>query len=53
MVDNNYFLEVAIDAAQKASLVISNEIQNELRVDYKGETDLVTNADLRAEEIIM
>ena len=53
MEDNNYFLEVALDAAQKASLVISSELQNELRVDYKGETDLVTNADLKAEEIIM
>ncbi|MBF88459.1 MAG: inositol monophosphatase [Candidatus Marinimicrobia bacterium] len=53
MKDYNYFLDIALNAAKEASLVISSEIEKELKVDYKGVTDLVTNVDLKAEEIIM
>ena len=53
MKDKQKFLEVALEATQKATYLISSEIQKELKVEFKGSTDLVTNADLKAEEIIM
>jgi len=47
------FLQVALYAAEKASLYISNESTRILQVNFKGKTDLVTQVDHGSEKIIL
>lgn len=53
MIEKSRLLEVACEAADKAASVVSGEVQKVLEVDFKGATDLVTQADVAAEEIII
>jgi myo-inositol-1(or 4)-monophosphatase len=47
------FLEVAIEAAREAGHILLAEFQRPQRIEYKGEVDLVTEADRRSEEAII
>jgi len=51
--DKDKFLEVALEAADKAASFISEQANKTLKIDYKGTTDLVTNADVASEKIII
>ena len=53
MSDKDKFLEVALEAADKAASFISEQANKTLKIDYKGTTDLVTNADVASEKIII
>ena len=46
-------LNIALEAADKAASFISEQAKVTLKVDFKGTTDLVTNADVSSEQIIM
>ena len=46
-------LIIALEAADKAASFISEQAKMTLKVDFKGATDLVTNADVSSEQIIM
>ena len=46
MDDLNPYLELALEAAEKASAFIRQESEKTLEVGYKGDTDLVTHVDL-------
>ena len=52
MDDLNPYLELALEAADKASAFIRQESEKTLEVGYKGDTDLVTHVDLGSEKII-
>ena len=52
MDDLNPYLELALEAADKASAFIRQESKKTLEVGYKSDTDLVTNVDLCSEKII-
>ena len=52
MDDLNPYLELALEAAEKASPFIRQESEKTLEVGYKGDTDLVTHVDLGSEKII-
>ena len=52
MDDLNPYLELALEAAEKASAFIRQESEKTLEVGYKGDTDLVTHVDLGSEKII-
>jgi fructose-1,6-bisphosphatase/inositol monophosphatase family enzyme len=45
-------LDSAIDAARKAGSIIRENLGRSLKVDHKGEIDLVTEIDFRCEETI-
>jgi myo-inositol-1(or 4)-monophosphatase len=45
-------LEVAAAAAREGGAVLLEELQRPLEIDYKGEVDLVTQADLRSERLV-
>src|ERR1700689_1284091 len=47
------FLEVAIEAAREAAVVVREDFGRPKQVSYKGEVDLVTETDRRAEAIIV
>ena len=47
------FLEVALTAAREAGVVVRADFSRPKKVKYKGEVDLVTETDRRAEEIIV
>lgn len=49
----NPFLEVAVEAAREAGSILLAEFDRPVRIDYKGEADLVTEADRRSEEAIV
>ena len=52
MDDLNPYLDLALEAADKASAFIRQESEKTLEVGYKGDTDLVTHVDLGSEKII-
>jgi len=47
------YLEVAIDIAQEAGKVLREEMKQPLTIAYKGDFDLVTQADRRSEQVIV
>jgi len=49
----NPFLEVAIEAAREAGAILMAEFDRPQKIGYKGEVDLVTEADRRSEETVV
>jgi myo-inositol-1(or 4)-monophosphatase len=49
----NAFLEVAIEAAREAGMILLTEFDRPQKIGYKGEVDLVTEADRRSEQAIV
>jgi myo-inositol-1(or 4)-monophosphatase len=49
----NQFLEVAVEAAIEAGGILLSEFDHPAKISYKGEVDLVTQADRRSEEAIV
>jgi myo-inositol-1(or 4)-monophosphatase len=49
----NSFLDVAVEAAQEAGEILVNEFDRPPHISYKGDVDLVTQADRRSEEAIV
>lgn len=49
----NQFLEVAIEAAREAGAMLRAEFSRPKRISYKGEVDIVTESDRRAEAMIV
>ena len=49
----NSFLEVAIEAAQEAGAILIAEFGRPVKISYKGEVDIVTQADKMAEQAIV
>jgi myo-inositol-1(or 4)-monophosphatase len=49
----NSFLEVAIEAAREAGGILLQEFDRPVKISYKGEVDLVTQADRRSEQAIV
>jgi myo-inositol-1(or 4)-monophosphatase len=50
---NNTFLEVAIEVAQEAGKILREEMEQPPTISYKGDYDLVTQADRRSEALIV
>ncbi len=48
-----HFLEVAVEAAREAGDILLSEFDHPQKVSYKGEVDLVTEADKRSEATIV
>jgi myo-inositol-1(or 4)-monophosphatase len=49
----NPFLEVAVDAAREAGEILREEFARPVRISYKGDVDIVTQADERSERAIV
>jgi len=49
----NPFLEVAVDAAREAGGILLVEFDRPVKISYKGEVDIVTQADKRSEQAIV
>ncbi|HYL47433.1 MAG TPA: inositol monophosphatase family protein [Candidatus Limnocylindrales bacterium] len=49
----NHYLEVAIDAAREAGALLATDFGRPKNISYKGEVDLVTESDRRAEALIV
>jgi myo-inositol-1(or 4)-monophosphatase len=49
----NPFLEVAVDAAREAGDILLFEFDRPVKISYKGEVDIVTQADKRSEQAIV
>jgi myo-inositol-1(or 4)-monophosphatase len=49
----NQFLEVAVETAIEAGGILLSELDRPAKISYKGEADLVTQADRRSEEAIV
>lgn len=49
----NQFLEVAVETAIEAGGILLSEFDHPAKISYKGEVDLVTQADRRSEEAIV
>src|SRR5579864_1442192 len=49
----NQFLEVAIEAAREAGAMLRPAFDRPKTISYKGEVDIVTESDRRAEELIV
>jgi myo-inositol-1(or 4)-monophosphatase len=49
----NPFLEVAVDAAREAGNILLVEFDRPVKISYKGEVDIVTQADRRSEQAIV
>jgi myo-inositol-1(or 4)-monophosphatase len=49
----NQFLEVAVETAIEAGSVLLSEFDHPAKISYKGEVDLVTQADRRSEDVIV
>src|SRR5579863_3908818 len=49
----NPFLEVALDAAREAGGILLVEFDRPVKISYKGEVDIVTQADKRSEQAIV
>jgi myo-inositol-1(or 4)-monophosphatase len=49
----NPFLEVAIEAAREAGAILLQEFDRPVKISYKGEVDIVTQADKRSEQAIV
>jgi myo-inositol-1(or 4)-monophosphatase len=50
---NKTYLEVAVDVAQEAGKVLREEMEHAPTIAYKGDFDLVTQADRRSEALIV
>jgi myo-inositol-1(or 4)-monophosphatase len=49
----NSYLEVAIEAAREAGGILLTELDRPVNISYKGEVDIVTQADRRSEQAIV
>jgi myo-inositol-1(or 4)-monophosphatase len=49
----NSYLEVAIEAAREAGGILLTELDRPVNISYKGEVDIVTQADKRSEQAIV
>src|ERR1700722_18561810 len=49
----NPFLEAAIDIAREAGGILIEEFARPVKISYKGEVDIVTQADRRSEQAIV
>jgi myo-inositol-1(or 4)-monophosphatase len=49
----NPFLEVAIETAREAGGILLQEFDRPVKISYKGEVDIVTQADRRSEEAVV
>jgi myo-inositol-1(or 4)-monophosphatase len=49
----NSFLDVAVETAREAGAILLAEFDRPVKISYKGEVDIVTQADKRAEESIV
>src|ERR1700674_964713 len=49
----NSFLEVAVDAAREGGGILMAEFDRPAKISYKGEVDIVTQADRRSEQAIV
>src|SRR5260370_32903754 len=49
----NQFLEVAVETAIEAGGILLSEFEHPAKISYKGEVDLVTQADRRSEDAIV
>src|SRR5579863_6323743 len=49
----NSFLDVAIETAREAGAILLAEFDRPAKISYKGEVDLVTQADQRSEQAIV
>src|SRR5260370_616300 len=49
----NAFVEVAIEAAREAGGILMTEFDRPVKISYKGEVDIVTQADRRSEQAIV
>lgn len=49
----NNFLDVAIETAREAGAILLTEFDRPVKISYKGEVDIVTQADRRSEEAIV
>jgi myo-inositol-1(or 4)-monophosphatase len=49
----NNFLEAAVEIAQEAGKILREEMERPLSISYKGDFDLVTQADRRSEALIV
>src|ERR1700685_3389801 len=49
----NSFLDVAIETAREAGAILLAEFDRPVKISYKGEVDIVTQADQRSEEAIV
>ncbi len=49
----NSYLEVAVEAAREAGAILVAELARPVRIDYKGDVDIVTQADGRSEQAIV
>ena len=47
------YLKIGIEAAENASDFIKTQTKEILSIDFKGISDLVTNADIKSEQIIV
>ena len=47
------FLEVAVAAAEEAGAIIAEAADRPKNISYKGEVDLVTETDQKAEDVIL
>ena len=50
---NRIFLEAAVEIAQEAGKLLREELERPPKIAYKGDFDLVTQADRRSEEVIV
>jgi myo-inositol-1(or 4)-monophosphatase len=50
---NNTYLEAAVEIAREAGKILCEEFERPLEISYKGDVDLVTQADRRSEEAIV
>lgn len=49
----NPFLELAVDAAREAGSILLAEFDRPVKISYKGEVDIVTQADKRSEQAVV
>ena len=49
----NSFLDVAIETAREAGAILLAEFDRPVKISYKGEVDIVTQADRRSEQAIV
>jgi myo-inositol-1(or 4)-monophosphatase len=49
----NSYLDVAVEAAREAGAILMTELARPVEINYKGEVDIVTQADGRSEQAIV
>jgi myo-inositol-1(or 4)-monophosphatase len=49
----NSYLQAAVETAQEAGAILLAELERPVQIDYKGEVDIVTQADGRSEQLIV